>query len=295
MASSEKEYPRVIAQPLNWNGWKETIDCVNSLLQQDYPNLGIRIVDNGSDDGSVSQLRNEFPSLEIIENRQDLGYAAGQNVGLRDSIAKGDQYVVLLNNDAILEASAISAMVAVAEADPSVGAVSVVMRYKQPINTIQFYGGGKLINWRGKLINAKGPNDRLDYVSGACLLLRVKTICEVGLMDERFFLYWEDVDYSVRMRAHGWLLKVAENALVYHRGSASMSPRSSARDRIIAESTVRYLRKHARFPIFSIMMAIGLRSLRRIVHLDYEYLVSTVLGTWDGFHAPRHLPEGTTK
>lgn len=293
--SPKKEYPRVVAQPLNWNGWEETMDCVHSLLQQDYPNLGIRVIDNGSDDGSVAHLRSAFPSLEIIENGKDLGYAAGQNVGLKAAIANGAQYVVLLNNDVILEASAISSMLALAEADPSVGAVSVVMRYQHAINEVQFYGGGKLISWRGKLVNAKGPEDRLDYVSGACLLLRVEAIREVGLMDERFFLYWEDVDYSVRMRAQGWLLKVAENAVVYHRGSASMSSRSPIRDRIIAESTVRYLLKHAAFPIFSIILAIGLRLLRRIFRLDREYFVSTIRGTWDGFQAPRHLSKELEK
>ncbi len=282
--------PRVIAQPLNWNAWEETADCIRSLLAQDYPNLHVRVIDNGSDDDSVTRLRAGFPGLDLVENGWDLGYAAGQNAGIRRALEENADYVLLLNNDLKLEPDAVSEMVAVAERSPAVGAVSVVMRYREAADGIQFWGGGRLIWWRGKLINCHRPGERLDYLSAACLLLRIKAVREIGLFDERFFLYWEDVDYSVRLSRGGWRLAVADRAGVRHRGSASYGNRSAARDGFIAESTVRFLRKHLRFPWPEIVISIGLRLGLRLAHGDRDYFISTWRGARAGFKPPTHLP-----
>lgn len=286
--------PRVIAQPLNWNAWEETADCIRSLLTQDYPNLHVRVIDNGSDDDSTARLRAGFPGLDLMENGWDLGYAAGQNTGLRRALEENADYVLLLNNDLKFDPDAVSAMVAVAEQSPTVGAVSVVMRYQETVDEIQFWGGGRLIRWRGKLINCHRPEERLDYLSAACLLLRVEAVREVGLLDERFFLYWEDVDYSVRLTRSGWQLAVADRAGVRHRGSASYGNRSSARDGFIAESTVRFLRKHLRVSRPSIAVSIGLRLGLRLAHGDWDYFMSTWRGARAGLQPPTHLPPQAT-
>src|ERR1700757_1370728 len=114
---------KVCSIVLNWNGWRDTSICVLSLLQQNYANHWVIVVDNGSTDDSVTRLRQEFPEITLIENKTNLGFAAGCNVGIREALAAGADFVWLLNSDAIADPNALHSLVETASRDPRIGAV----------------------------------------------------------------------------------------------------------------------------------------------------------------------------
>ncbi len=136
--------PMVYIILLNWNGWKDTVECVESCRKLSYPDVRIVIVDNGSTDGSETRLRERFPDLELIQTGANLGFAGGNNVGIRYALEKGAEYVWLLNNDTIADAEALSALVQAAEDDQTVGMVgSKIVYHDDPRITLVCRGSAR--------------------------------------------------------------------------------------------------------------------------------------------------------
>ena len=214
---------------LNWNGREDTTACVESCLKLRYPNFRILLVDNGSTDGSEALLRERFPELDVIQTGSNLGFAGGNNVGIRYALEKGADYVWLLNNDTVVDREALGELVRVAEADAGIGVVgSKIYYYDQP-ELLWFAGGG--IRKFSKLsyhVGAKQQdsdlfqNDRqVDFITGCSLLIRRRTIEDVGLMNETYFLYCEDTDWSLRIRKAGWQIWWAAASRIWHKVSSS--------------------------------------------------------------------------
>ena len=124
-----KAEPTVYIILLNWHGWRDTIACLDSLASLDYTNYHLQVVDNGSTDNSVACIRAAHPEVSIIETGRNLGFSGGCNVGVRRALEEGADYIWLLNNDTTVDPQALSAMVAVAETDPKVGAIGSVLYY----------------------------------------------------------------------------------------------------------------------------------------------------------------------
>lgn len=253
----------VIAIILNWNGWPDTIKCINSLNKQNYSNLLKLIVDNNSHDDSVSKIKQKLPSIELLQTRSNLGFGGGCNVGIRHALARGADYVWLINSDAIVDVNALSALVRVAEAHPKLGSVGSVVYEADKIDQIQLYGGGQVNLWSGQSRHRLSPGS-LDFVSGASVLLRSTALEEVGLFDETtFFMYWEDTDLSFRLRKAGWQLAVADDSKIWHQQSASLGKGSSLLDEYFTRSAVRFLRRYAPVPLISISLLISMMLLKR--------------------------------
>ena len=266
---------------LNWNGWEATADCVDAVLKLSYENHSLVVVDNGSTDGSVAALRARFPRLRILETGENLGFAGGMNFALRQlSVEEEPDYVWLLNNDTSPAADALTALVGLSEREPDVGAVGSVLLWAGEPQSVQAWGGGRVSFWTGLPHHHRQPvrREELDYIVGASLCLRWRAARELGFLDDRFFLYWEDTDLSFRLRAAGWRLAVAEDSFVQHRGNGSLALRSPGWDDEFTASSVLFFRRHARLPWAPILVSAGGRMLRRTVHGQW----GNARATWRG-------------
>jgi GT2 family glycosyltransferase len=263
---------------LNWNGWHDTIACINSLQMQDYPNINLIIVDNGSTDGSIVHIENAIPAVELIKTGANLGFGGGCNVGIRLALERGADYVWLLNSDATADPSALTALVRCAEKNPSCGAVGAVIYESDHPEMIQLWGGGTVSLWLGRSSHRTyaGP---IDFISGASLLLRRTAVEHTGLFDDAlFFMYWEDTDLSFRLRRAGWQLVVANDARVWHKQSASLGKSSPLLDEYFARSGVRFLQRYAPLPLVSIVIMLGLRIAKRLLHGDIQRVRAVLRG-----------------
>jgi GT2 family glycosyltransferase len=280
--------PYVYIVILNWNGCQRTAACLRSIQKLRYAHYRILVVDNQSTDDSICRLAQLFPQQDVITNRENFGYAGGNNPGIREALDAGADYVWLLNNDTLVEPDSLAAMVDIAEARPDVGAVgSVLYRMDRP-DEVETWGGGRINLWLG-LVNSptRAIDERkLDYLSGASLLLRRETLDDVGLLDDRFFLYWEDADLGFRIRSAGWKLAVAPKSCLCHQGSASLGRKNALRDYYFAQSALRFFRKHA--TIAPVPMVVGMlaRIVARFVRGEWHLCAATFRAIWEEIASP---------
>ncbi|HJV36720.1 glycosyltransferase family 2 protein [Geomonas sp.] len=227
--------PEVHIIILNWNGWQDTVECVRSCQRLNYGNFRLLVVDNASSDRSEAILREEFPDLEFLQAGANLGYAGGNNAGIRRAMAKGADYVWLLNNDTVVDPNALSEMVPVAEADTSVGMIGPkILLHSQPdhLNCI-----GSTIDLRTgqPRLLALGEKDdgrfdeiaEMDTLSGCSLLVRSALVERVGLLDDRFFLFYEETDWILRAKKAGFKMLYVPKARIWHKVSASVGGHQS--------------------------------------------------------------------
>jgi GT2 family glycosyltransferase len=191
--------------------------------------------------------------LTVIRTGDNLGFAGGNNVGLCWVQARGDaQYVWLLNNDTVVQAEALSELVAALEADRDLGAAgSKLLLYGEP-RTLQVAGGGPIRPWQGLAVNMGEfePDDgkwdqpsRLDCIVGASLCIRTAALCQVGLLDERYFMYSEEMDWCIRLRRAGWSLAYTPGSRVWHKVNRSVGGASPMRDYFAVRSSLLWVRK----------------------------------------------------
>ena len=214
---------------LNWNRKKDTIACLESLLKTEYSNYTIVLVDNASSDGTVAEVREKFPSVNVIANAENLRFAGGNNVGIEHALLNGADYVVLLNNDTIVDPAFLAELVQAAENDASIGiAGPKIYYYDQP--KMIWYAGGKVEYWKG-WISHVGIREQdngqynvardVDYVTGCCMLVKREVIERIGKLDESFFIYGEDADWSLRAARAGFRLRYVPSSMIWHKVSAS--------------------------------------------------------------------------
>lgn len=228
--------PLVYIIILNWNGWKDTAACCESCRKLACSNVRIVLVDNGSTDNSESILRERFPEVEHIQTGDNLGFAGGNNVGIRHAIERGADYVWLLNNDTLVDPAALSRLVDTAEKNRRAGMVGSKILYHDKPSLI-WYAGAVLDPERPHRLHHIGlretDNRQYDdacetgYVTGCSLLARREMVEEIGLLDEGLFLYFEDSDWSVRAKKAGWKIMYAPESVVYHKISSSIGGEDS--------------------------------------------------------------------
>jgi GT2 family glycosyltransferase len=254
MADEKTKTPLVYCIVLNWNGWQDTLVCLASLMLQDYPRLVVVVVDNCSQDDSVARIRQNYPSIELIQAKANLGFSCGNNIGIRLALENGAEYVWLLNNDTIAPPDTATKLVAKAMAVPQAGEVGTVLHHMNSPETVQAWGGAVLFPWifyRARLVTTPQRFGRNTALMAASVLLRRETLLQVGLLDEGFFMYYEDSDLSFRIYNAGWTLAVAEDTAVLHREGSSLGALNPQRIRYGIGSTMRFMYKYARFPILT--------------------------------------------
>jgi hypothetical protein len=264
---------------VNWNGWRDTIACLKSLEKLDHPNFRL-VVDNGSTNDSVQRIRAEFSELQIIEMGKNFGFAGGCNAGIRLSLERGADYVWLLNNDTTVDPRTLSAMVEKAEADRKVGAVGSAIYSAVDSNRLLAWGGGYISFWLGRSRHflRSVPDSGIHFLTGASLLLRRSALESVGLLDEAYFMYWEDADYCFRLRRDGWRLVVAEDSRVWHKEQGSVGKNGALLDGYFNRSATRFFARHAPIPLLSIWAGVSLRIFKRVLLFDWR----RVRAVWEG-------------
>lgn len=248
---------RVSVVIVNWNTRRLLESCLESILTVGQGRLReVIVVDNGSTDDSVAMVRERFPQVCVMENAENEGFARANNRGVR--LARSD-FVLLLNTDAFLAPGALRAMLELAASRPNTGLVGAQLRNAD--GTFQashtpfpsLWGEFLILSGLGRALwrpwyPSHGPDEgaprRVDYVEGACMLVRRAAFLAVGGFDEGYFMYAEDVDLCRALHDAGWDVWYHPAAVVTHLGGGSSLQRKPEREGDLYRSRVRYFRKH---------------------------------------------------
>ncbi|MCL4507647.1 MAG: glycosyltransferase family 2 protein [Chloroflexi bacterium] len=215
----------VVLVILNTNRRADTCALLASLERNDYPNCQVIVLDNASTDGSVAAIRSSYPAAQIIELDKNLGYAGNNNVGIKTALLHGADWVFVLNEDTILAPDCISELVNVGQSNPSIGIVGPMVYHHDEPGVIQSAGGKLGRGWKAQHI---GQNEmdhgqfsdarEVDWISGCAILVRRDVVEQVGMLDERFFYYWEETEWCLRAREGGWRITHVPQARIWHKG-----------------------------------------------------------------------------
>lgn len=215
---------------LNYNNYHDTIECLNTLFQLYYKKYRILLIDNASTDNSDEILREFIDSennynIEYIQSKKNGGYAAGNNIGIKYALQQDDLgYVWILNNDTLVEPNSLNRMLEIMINDKSIGICGSKLVYSWNRTRIQGYGG-RYNKWLAisKHVTKIDDIDAIDYPIGASLLVSREFIEKVGLMNEEYFLFFEEMDWVLRGKKQGFKTTCASGAVVYHKEGASIS------------------------------------------------------------------------
>lgn len=231
---------------LNWNGKDlvlELLQSIDNLLAHNYELLTI-LVDNGSTDGTVEAVKSRAwqKELKIIENPENLGFAGGNNVGIREALKNGFDYIILLNTDTLVDKNLVQELVKVGESSKNIGIIVPKIyfapgfefhkdRYqKKDLGKVLWYAGGA-IDWQNVIAHHRGVDEvdrgqydreeETEFATGCCLAIKKEVFEKIGELDSKFFLYYEDADFSLRAKKAGFKVVFAPKAIVFHKNAGS--------------------------------------------------------------------------
>ena len=267
--------PLVYVVILNWNNAADTIECLASLQASIYQPSVPFVVDNGSTDGSVGKIRAAFPEIHLIELESNIGYAEGNNVGIQFALDSGADYVMVLNNDTLVETTMLGELVGFAETNESIGMIGPKMFCYQPEDTL--FATGSLIYWsRGETINrgmftpASKVEDcqkpeQVDFIAGCGVLVTRKLLEKVGFLDPIYYLNYEDVDWGVRAQEQDFEVWYTPKAVLWHKVSSTLGQASPTNTYYMTRNALLFFWKNSpsRFRWQAILRII-LRTLRSI-------------------------------
>jgi hypothetical protein len=270
---------------LSWNGREDTLACLASLADVDWPGLDVICVDNGSEDGSAAAVRERFPHVLVRENGENLGYAGGNNVGIRAAFERGADWVLLLNNDATLAREAIHALDDVARQRPRAGMLGGKVLFAEPPHDVWFAGQrfNPTLGYSGRPRGYRKPDGPryeavlpVDRVVGACMAISRAVIERVGMFDDELFAYVEDVDWCLRAREAGFEVLLVPQAHAWHRVAGSSGGESASATSMYygARNTIVVSERHRPLPP-------GLRELRQLM-VAGSFASLAALGTAKG-------------
>lgn len=265
---------------LNWNGWRDTLECLESVYLLDHDSYAVIVVDNASTDGSPERIHSWAgpnrsdnvahgiqPGKWQILNENDLpdgreplqtgdrifiqasrngGFASGNNLGIRYALAAGCEYVWLLNNDTVVDPGALSVLIHRTISSPRIGMCGSVLRFFDQPERVQAIGGVRFNFWLargeqlGQGLRADDPavselaKCEPDYIAGASMLVTRDFLQDVGLMEESYFLYFEEIDWAMRARPR-WTLATADDSVVYHKEGGSIGTASRSRRSVLSQ------------------------------------------------------------
>jgi GT2 family glycosyltransferase len=214
------EQPKVVIIILNWNRAQDTIECIESVKKLSYQNYEVIVIDNNSKDNSADLIRKRYADITLIINSQNMGFAAGNNIGIKCAAEKGYDYIWFINNDLIVDERSLAELVSMASKANKLGMVSPVIYYHDWPTKIQFCGS--YVDWdRGNVVLPQEKTLDIDRrfftgenvcLYGTALLVKKELIETIGVFKDSFFAYWEDTEYSLRAIRAGFETRVCEKA-----------------------------------------------------------------------------------
>lgn len=276
----EAEIPDLSAKPkvsvviLNWNGKQDTLECLDSVQKIDYPNYDVVVVDNGSTDDSVNAITKKYPDITLIKTGSNLGYAGGNNVGIRLALDHDADFILVLNNDTIVSPDLLSAFVTAKDLLPANSVLGAKIFFYDKPDTLWFAGG----RWNSESNSfehlGSGQTDsaefnrfaEVDYVTGCALFASAATFKEVGLLNESFFLTYEETDWCYRARAKGHKCIFVPEAKLWHKVSSSFGGADSPLvGYFMQRNKLLWVKKHLPRQVMNHLHKENLRTLRRIL------------------------------
>ncbi|MBN1971006.1 MAG: glycosyltransferase family 2 protein [Candidatus Delongbacteria bacterium] len=218
--------PMVFIIILNYKSTQDAIELFMELQIQNYNNFEIMVIDNNSPDNSKEILKKRIPIENLILNNKNLGYAGGNNIGIRKAIEEGADYVWVLNPDIRVEKDTLKTLINIISNDNQIAAIGPRICYR--IDKEKIFSDGGIIDFKSGIatghknngLNRKQVNQNcintVDYVNGSCFLLNLKTLADIGYIREDFFLYFEETEWCIRAKRHGWKLAVTTETNAFH-------------------------------------------------------------------------------
>jgi GT2 family glycosyltransferase len=228
--------PKISLITLNWNGYKDTSELLNSLKNVKSPKFKVLVVDNNSTGDDVQKLKQNYNGfIDVIKCDTNLGFAGGNNVGIKKALNDNADYILLINNDTIVEPEFLKVLVDKMDSNRNIGIIAPQINYYDYPYKI-WSAGGKINKIRAsgfaryyKNNNIIKNSDKIvEFVSGCCMLIRKEVIRDVGLFDENYFLYIEDTDFCYRTVKSGYNIIVTGYTKIYHKVSSSSELFSSS-------------------------------------------------------------------
>lgn len=246
--------PTVAIVVLNWNNARDSIACFDSLAQLNYPNPWIIAVDNGSSDNSVAEIQAAHPDITLLETGTNLGYAGGNNVGIRHALTSGVEAVCILNNDVAVAPDFLHPLLDALYSQANVGIATPLVAEHATEGELVWALGAK-VNWSTAAITRQHAGlsvdlwrrcvpFEVDIASGAAMLVKSDVFKRVGLMDESFFLYFEEVDWSLKVRQLGYRILAVPSSVVWHKVSATLGTSSPIIDYYMLRNHLLLISRH---------------------------------------------------
>ena len=244
---------KILVVVLNYRRHLDTIKCVKGLLKSDLPkSFEIICVDNSPGVQSAVAIKKELPSVRFIKSAKNLGFAGGNNLGITSALERGASHILIINPDVTVGKIFFSPLLSIFVKEPKTGLVSPAIRHRQ--NNQLFYGLEGSVDWRFALARhlnlQKLPKKVLQpaqFVTFACVLIKAEIFKKVGLLDDGFFMYLEDVDYCLRARQAGYQILLNPAVVVDHATSSSFK-RATDKLPISFKSQIRFVNKWLAFP-----------------------------------------------
>lgn len=231
MSKKNKEIHLII---LNWNGFQDTFECLTSVQKMRNENIKITVVDNGSTEDDYNKLFSHFPDINLIRSDKNLGFSGGNNLGIKYALDNNSDFILLLNNDTIVEPDFLEPLLKIFEDEENVGIVSPQINYYNEPKKIWSEGGyiskirGSGFAYSDKIkCDSKIEYGKKDFVSGCCMLIKKDVFQKIGLFDENYFLYLEDADLCVRTTKSGFNIFISNKSRIYHKVSKSTTNKFS--------------------------------------------------------------------
>lgn len=247
--------PLVFLIVLNYKGYEDTCECVDNLLQQDYENYKILILDNDSQDQSYEKLIMRYPDIQIIQTGKNLGYAGGNNIGIQIAIKEGAQYIGILNNDIKAETGVISEMVKVFAHDERLGMVGpAICEWDSDIiqsagAKISFYTGDSILYHKGENYFELDKKNMIygNYLGGAALFVKTSILSEIGLIPECYFLFFEETEWCIKTVKSGYYVACDLKVRIWHKESATVNRISNVKKYYLDRNRILFIKRNAMF------------------------------------------------
>jgi len=230
--------PKIAIIIINWNTFQLTFNCLKSLEACSYNNISFFLVDNGSIDGSGDKIALEFPEVNYIKNEKNEGFTGANNLALKAILEQDFDYVLLLNNDTEVKPNFLSLLEAKMNSDDKLAATQPLILNFKNRDTIWNAGGSfntffglTKTRLKGMIFNPQlNIETSTQWITGCCILVKTSVVKQVGLLDNRFFAYFEDVDWSIRMTNLGYKLAVVPESIIYHHTSGSTKKNNASNE-----------------------------------------------------------------
>ncbi len=244
MSTAQLNSKKVAIVLVNWNSFDLTKDTLESLQQTTYTNYDCIVVDNGSVDGSGDLIEKQFPNCIVLKSSTNKGFTGGNNIGIDYALQQDYEYIMMLNNDVAVEPNFLEPLIAKLDQDDSVGAVQPLIYFHHDRHLI--WNAGSTYNTFLGICTTPDYNKKdtqhlfrkkakqIDWITGCAFMIRASVLKEVGLLKEAFFIYYEDVNLSFRIKAAGYELSYVPSSVIYHIAGMSHKTKEKGKEGFVS-------------------------------------------------------------